>query len=52
MYFTNYGAAIHGAYWHNDFGAVHSHGCINLPPDQAEKLYEWAQLGTQITIEN
>lgn len=36
------GYGIHGAYWHNDFGRVHSHGCVNLPPEQAKKLYEWA----------
>ncbi len=36
------GYGIHGAYWHNDFGATHSHGCINLPVDAAEKLYYWA----------
>jgi hypothetical protein len=50
MYFTNEGAAIHGAYWHNDFGSFHSHGCINLPPDKAEELYNWADLGTKVTV--
>lgn len=39
MYFTNVGHAIHGAYWHNNFGAVMSHGCINLPLDVAEWMY-------------
>lgn len=52
MYFTSHGAAIHGAYWHDDFGNTHSHGCINLPPEVARKLYEWAELGTKITVEN
>jgi len=23
---------FHGAYWHNDFGVPHSHGCINMTP--------------------
>lgn len=36
------GYGIHGAYWHNDFGTVHSHGCVNLPLDKAAQLYEWA----------
>ena len=36
------GYGIHGAYWHNDFGKVHSHGCVNLPLDKAAQLYEWA----------
>lgn len=35
------GYGLHGTYWHNDFGKVHSHGCVNLPTDIAEKLYFW-----------
>lgn len=48
MYFENSsvpgwrGYGIHGAYWHNDFGNPHSHGCVNLPLDAAETLYYWA----------
>jgi lipoprotein-anchoring transpeptidase ErfK/SrfK len=30
QYYTSAGAAVHGAYWHDDFGAPHSEGCINL----------------------
>src|SRR4051812_13571796 len=33
------GYSLHGTYWHNDFGRVHSHGCVNLPTPIAEKLY-------------
>ncbi|OGM76427.1 hypothetical protein A2188_03095 [Candidatus Woesebacteria bacterium RIFOXYA1_FULL_43_9] len=36
------GFSLHGAYWHNDFGKVHSHGCVNLPIPVAEQLYYWA----------
>jgi lipoprotein-anchoring transpeptidase ErfK/SrfK len=36
------GYSLHGTYWHNDFGHVHSHGCVNLPTQVAEKLYYWA----------
>lgn len=36
------GYSLHGTYWHNDFGHVHSHGCVNLPTPIAEKLYYWA----------
>jgi lipoprotein-anchoring transpeptidase ErfK/SrfK len=36
------GFSLHGAYWHNDFGVVHSHGCVNLPIPVAEQLYYWA----------
>lgn len=35
------GYGLHGTYWHNDFGRVHSHGCVNLPTDMAKQLYEW-----------
>lgn len=37
------GYSLHGTYWHNDFGHVHSHGCVNLPTPMAEKLYYWTQ---------
>jgi lipoprotein-anchoring transpeptidase ErfK/SrfK len=40
-YITESGIAIHGTFWHNDFGAPHSHGCINLPPDAARWVYRW-----------
>ncbi len=33
---------IHGAYWHDNFGHPMSHGCINMRPDEAEKLFYWA----------
>jgi hypothetical protein len=36
------GYSLHGTYWHNDFGKVHSHGCVNLPTPMAEKIYFWA----------
>ncbi|MDR3571588.1 MAG: L,D-transpeptidase family protein [Candidatus Pacebacteria bacterium] len=52
LYFTKDGAAIHGAYWHDHFGEPWSHGCVNLPPAAAEILYEWADLGTPVTVIN
>lgn len=52
LYFTNDGAAIHGAYWHNHFGQPWSHGCVNLPPAAAERLYEWADLGTLVIVQD
>lgn len=36
------GYSLHGAYWHNDFGSPHSHGCVNLPVEVAKDLYYWA----------
>ena len=35
--------ALHGAYWHNDFGQVRSHGCTNLSPYDARWLFEWTR---------
>ncbi len=41
MYF--YGPyAIHGAYWHNDFGRPRSHGCVNLTVPDSKWLFDWA----------
>ncbi|MCC6316010.1 MAG: L,D-transpeptidase [Thermomicrobiales bacterium] len=48
MYVNLEAEALHGAYWHNNFGAVMSHGCINLPLEVAAFLYEWAPLGTPV----
>lgn len=42
-YFTYTGAAIHGAYWHNNFGLPRSHGCINVTPDAGKWIYRWTQ---------
>jgi hypothetical protein len=35
--------ALHGAYWHDLFGVVKSHGCANLAPKDARYLFEWLQ---------
>ncbi len=35
------GYALHGAYWHDDFGRTHSHGCVNLSPKDAAWLFKW-----------
>jgi lipoprotein-anchoring transpeptidase ErfK/SrfK len=50
MYFTDEGHALHGTYWHNNFGNVMSHGCVNLPMDVAEWMYGWADIGTRVEI--
>lgn len=48
MYFYNQdipksdGFALHGAYWHDNFGHPMSHGCINMRNIDAQKLYDWA----------
>jgi lipoprotein-anchoring transpeptidase ErfK/SrfK len=50
MYFTNEGHALHGTYWHSNFGARMSHGCVNLPLDVADWMYHWAPEGTPVSI--
>lgn len=51
LYFTYDGDVIHGAYWHNSFGQKWSHGCVNMKPQSAEKLYKWAVVGTPVIVE-
>ena len=41
MYFEG-NFALHGAFWHNQFGRVRSHGCINLAPADARWLFQWS----------
>jgi lipoprotein-anchoring transpeptidase ErfK/SrfK len=47
MYFAG-ANAIHGTYWHNNFGHPMSHGCVNLPTADAAWLYNWASIGTPV----
>jgi len=49
MYFYE-AYAIHGTYWHHNFGYVMSHGCVNLPTDAAGWVYTWAPIGTTVWI--
>jgi hypothetical protein len=41
MYFEK-GYGLHGTFWHHAFGRVQSHGCVNLSPPDAERLFHWA----------
>jgi len=50
LYFNMQGEALHGAYWHNNFGERMSHGCVNLPLDFAAWMYGWAPLGTGVWV--
>ncbi len=50
MYFTDGGHALHGTYWHANFGMPMSHGCVNLPMDVAAWLFDWAPVGTRVEI--
>lgn len=43
VYFTGNGVAIHGTYWHNDYGRRHSHGCVNVPSSAAKWIFRWVE---------
>jgi lipoprotein-anchoring transpeptidase ErfK/SrfK len=45
------GYAIHGTYWHNNFGHPMSHGCVNLTNADAQWIYEWAPKGTRVLVQ-
>lgn len=40
QYFSK-GVGLHGAFWHRGFGQVRSHGCVNLAPLDAQRLFWW-----------
>lgn len=50
MYFYQ-GYALHGTYWHSNFGQPMSHGCVNLPTQDAEWLFNWAEVGTPVHVQ-
>lgn len=39
--------ALHGAFWHWGFGHVASHGCVNLAPKDARRLYDIVSPGVE-----
>lgn len=42
---------IHSAYWHNNFGHRMSHGCVNVSIPDAEWVYNWADIGTPVEVQ-
>jgi len=40
QYFSK-GVGLHAAFWHRSFGRVRSHGCVNLAPLDAQRLFWW-----------
>jgi lipoprotein-anchoring transpeptidase ErfK/SrfK len=42
MYF-NMSYALHGAFWHSNFGHTQSHGCVNLSPLDAKAMFGWTE---------
>jgi hypothetical protein len=49
MYF-DHDRAIHGEYWHNNLGARHSHGCVNVPVADGHWLFNWAPEGAWVYV--
>ncbi|MEI7742065.1 MAG: L,D-transpeptidase family protein [bacterium] len=41
---------IHTAWWHNNFGRPMSHGCINTSALDAEWIYGWAPMSTEVKV--
>jgi lipoprotein-anchoring transpeptidase ErfK/SrfK len=44
--------ALHGTYWHHNFGTPMSHGCVNLSTPDSEWIYGWASVGTLVNVHN
>jgi lipoprotein-anchoring transpeptidase ErfK/SrfK len=49
MYFFR-GYAIHGTYWHHNFGTPMSHGCVNMYTPDAEWMFYFASVGTLVNV--
>ncbi|QQS18996.1 L,D-transpeptidase [Candidatus Saccharibacteria bacterium] len=49
-YFNSDGEAFHGTYWHSNFGTPMSHGCINMRIEDAKVVYDFAPIGTRVTV--
>ena len=43
--------AMHGAYWHANFGVPTSHGCTNMTIPDSKALYSWAPIGTMVIVQ-
>ncbi len=42
--------ALHGTYWHAQFGYPSSRGCVNLTPTDARWFFQFAQKGTWVYV--
>lgn len=57
LFFIDRAYAIHGNYWKpqtyfgKDPSYTGSHGCVGLTPEDAKKVFDWAEVGTEIIIE-
>jgi len=44
------GYAIHGTYWHNNFGTPMSRGCVNMITEESAWLYEQTAVGAYVIV--
>lgn len=42
--------ALHGTFWHSNFGTPMSHGCVNLATGDAGWLYSFVTIGTLVNV--
>ncbi len=47
-FFEDY--ALHGTFWHNNFGNPMSHGCVNMETGDAGWIFEWSEMGTVVNV--
>lgn len=40
-FFVETGVAIHGTYWHRNYGTPMSRGCVNVTPEVAKWVFRW-----------
>jgi hypothetical protein len=50
QYFLGSGESIHYNYWSSIWGYAGSHGCLGLPLAESAFLWDWASIGTPISI--
>jgi hypothetical protein len=50
QYFTSDGASLHYNYWSSNFGYAGSHGCLGLTYADSAFLWNWAGVGTPVSI--
>ncbi|NCP86312.1 MAG: hypothetical protein CO094_05835 [Anaerolineae bacterium CG_4_9_14_3_um_filter_57_17] len=44
------GYAIHGTYWHNNFGTPMSHGCVNMSIPDSEWVFNWSPSSLLVNV--
>ncbi|CAH0125927.1 L,D-transpeptidase family protein [Microbacterium sp. Bi121] len=49
MYF-NGDQALHGVYWHSNWGTRMSHGCVGMPEWRAQWLFNWTPQGVGVNV--